>query len=315
MRSMMDERILNEAIAWHQALDRDDADWDVYTAWLEADPRHRRAFDEIALIDRAVDLNRDALRTILAGDGGVGRHGPRPSRRLALGAIAAALVAAVALPVLWNPPVPAVYETQIGQDRSIALGDKARVELAPSSKLLVDGSEGSSVELAAGEAYFDVRHDPANALTIKAGRYRITDIGTRFSLNVIPGGIRLGVAEGSVSIHGPAGGPITIAAGQQLVAGAAEQGGRVSRIDPSHVGSWRHGRLVYTDVPLRLIASDIERYSHQRVVIDHSLENMRFSGVLVIGDGSRLSVDLAGILGASTRVEGNSIRIGADPAN
>src|SRR5690606_7898780 len=150
----------------------------------EADPRHRHAFDEIALIDRAVDLNRDALRTILAGEGGVGRDRPRPSRRLALGAIAAAMVAAVALPVLWNPPAPTVYETQAGQGRDIALGDKARVELAPSSRLLVAGLEERNLELAVGEAYFDVRHEPANALTIKAGPYRITDIGTRFSLNV-----------------------------------------------------------------------------------------------------------------------------------
>ena len=52
--SNIDERVLDEALAWQQALERDDADWDAYTVWLEADPRHRQVFDEVALTDRIV---------------------------------------------------------------------------------------------------------------------------------------------------------------------------------------------------------------------------------------------------------------------
>ena len=65
---MMEERdseIVERAIAWQQAIAGDDMDWAAFTAWLEADPRHRGAFDDIALIDRAVDSHRDALRTLL----------------------------------------------------------------------------------------------------------------------------------------------------------------------------------------------------------------------------------------------------------
>jgi transmembrane sensor len=49
-----DERIIDEALAWHHALESEDADWDGYTVWLEADPRHRLAFDQISIVDDAV---------------------------------------------------------------------------------------------------------------------------------------------------------------------------------------------------------------------------------------------------------------------
>ena len=51
----IDERLLDEALAWRAALESDDADWDGYTLWLEADARHREAFDQIALTERIVD--------------------------------------------------------------------------------------------------------------------------------------------------------------------------------------------------------------------------------------------------------------------
>ena len=54
-------RIEEEAAAWQVASANDDMDWDGFTRWLEADPRHRRAFDEVALADTLVDDHRESL--------------------------------------------------------------------------------------------------------------------------------------------------------------------------------------------------------------------------------------------------------------
>jgi len=57
-RSNSEKAMLDQAVAWAAALESDDVDWDGYMAWLEADPRHRAAFDSIALVSAAVDDHR-----------------------------------------------------------------------------------------------------------------------------------------------------------------------------------------------------------------------------------------------------------------
>ena len=59
-------RIEEEAAAWQVASVNDDMDWDGFTRWLEADPRHRRAFDEAALADTLVDDTANRSRRRLA---------------------------------------------------------------------------------------------------------------------------------------------------------------------------------------------------------------------------------------------------------
>lgn len=40
------------ALRWQEAIDADQVDWSGFTAWLEADPAHREAFDAVSQIDR-----------------------------------------------------------------------------------------------------------------------------------------------------------------------------------------------------------------------------------------------------------------------
>ena len=62
----MNEDIHEEAARWFAAQDADDMDWDGFTAWLEADPRHRQAFDAVALLDDRISTQRDAIGRELA---------------------------------------------------------------------------------------------------------------------------------------------------------------------------------------------------------------------------------------------------------
>ncbi|WP_416464651.1 FecR family protein [Sphingomonas sp. VDB2] len=312
-RPEMDERILDQAIAWQAALEQDDADWDAYLAWLEADPRHRDAFDSVALLDAAIADNREQIRPLLAPDLRV-PAAPLPNRwrpRLLWGgAIAASLAILVAGPILRSKADPVVYENSGTANRSLALANGTSVILAPSSRIVVTGKAADAIELARGEAYFDVRHDPGRTLTVSAGTYRISDIGTRFSVNLAGGAFRVGVAEGVVSVETPGiAKPVRLDAGYQLVGGSGAL--TLAPVDVAQIGSWRNGRLSYTDAPLALVAADISRYSGKAIIVDPSVEKKHFSGSLVIGDGSKLVGDLVGVMGIEAQSAGDAVRLGA----
>ncbi len=312
-RTDMDEQMLDQAIAWQAALEQDDADWDAYLAWLEADPRHREAFDSVALVDAAITDNREQIKSVLAPDLTVPAD-PRPNRwrpRLLWGsAIAASLAILVAGPILRSNADPVVYENGGTTNRSLALANGTSVILAPSSRIVVTGKDAGAIELARGEAYFDVRHDPGRTLTVSAGTYRISDIGTRFSVNLASGAFRVGVAEGVVSVDAPGvAKPVRLDAGHQLVGGSGPL--MLVPVDVAQIGSWRSGRLSYTDAPLALVAADISRYSGKAIIVDPSVEKMHFSGSLVIGDGSKLVGDLASVMGIEAQSTGNAVRLGA----
>lgn len=312
-RSDDEEQALEQATAWHQALARDDADWDAYTAWLEADPLHRRLFDEIAVLDRIVDERSGDLRVLATArptDDGLTWRLPR--RWWLGGAAAAALAGVVAVPLLRSSPEDLVYATAAGETRRLALGAGEQVELAPSSRLIAVGGDRTKLLLAGGEAFFTVAHDPDRNLSVGAGGYTVTDIGTRFGINLAADCVTVSVAEGSLVVAQDGGAARQIGAGQRLF-GRAGGSLEVSRVASSDVGSWRRGRLVYDRTPLRVVADDLARYSGRKVTVDPLVGERRFSGVLNIGDGSRLVQNLADLMAISYRAEGDGVRLVAGP--
>lgn len=312
-RSEHDEQILDQAIAWQAALEQDDADWDGYLAWLEEDPRHREAFDSIVLLDAAIAENRDSIAAVIAPPSVMpdGRRAARwRPKMLWGGAIAAGLAIMVAVPNFYSKSKPATYDNAGTVPRSLTLANGINVTLAPSSRIVVTGKDAAAIELARGEAYFDVRHDPARTLTVSAGQYRVSDIGTRFAVNLGNGSFRVGVADGTVSVITPsAAKAVMVFAGHQLAGGNGDL--TLSPVDSAQVGSWRTGRLSYTDAPLGLVATDITRYSGKTIIVDPSVEKRHFSGSLVIGDGSRLVGDLATVMGIDAQTTGDAVRVSA----
>jgi transmembrane sensor len=164
--------------------------------------------------------------------------------------------------------------------------------LAGGSHLTVD-ARNEEMKLA-GTAWFDVPHDPSRTLTIAAGPYRITDIGTKFDISTDIGTMKVAVAEGSLSVkEGGLTAPVDLKEGQHLLASQTLGIAEVSTVSTENVGSWRSGRLVYQAVPLSLVAAEISRYAGKKVIADRSIAGRRFSGVLSIGDGSALVSNLA----------------------
>lgn len=313
-RSDMDEAMLDQAVAWQAALQQDDADWDSYMAWLEADPRHRIAFDSVALVAAAVDEHRTAIAPLLSDHGERDMLRQRVRRILGYGAggLAAAIALMVAIPMFSPQDIDQSYSAGASASRTVALANGVNVTLSPASGIVVHGKDAQHIELTRGEAFFDVRHDPARSLTVSANGYSISDIGTHFAVTVGGSAFRVGVSSGRIAVSSPAvPQAIQVSAGHQLIANGDAV--TLSPVAKGDVGSWRSGRLSYSDAPLSLVAADISRYARKSIRIDPSLEASHFSGTLVIGDGSRLLADLAAVMGVRVIAEPGGARIAAVP--
>lgn len=298
--------IFGSAAAWHAASTDDAMDWDGFTSWLEADPRHRLAYDEIALADAAIADHRAALDRSEPANDVEGESRSRPRLAWAGGAIAAALVAVLAIaPVVRDPAT--TYATQ-DASRTIALKDGSQVVLAPHSTL---EARGGDTRLAlTGGAYFAVPHDPSRRLEISAGPLTISDIGTRFDVKASPTDVQVAVAEGQVSVAAAAlDRPLTVAASQALAFDGQAGTATLRSVSPGTVGAWRRGQLTFSDTPLSLVVADLQRYAGVDVAISKSLRGRRFTGSLEIHDGAAAARDLAGLMGLALRADGNGYRL------
>jgi len=308
-----DERTIEqEAAAWHVASARDDMDWTGFTRWLETDPRHRAAFDQMALADALLDDHPEALAEPASpGPEAVGKVvALRPRRRwpqwLGTG-LAASLAALMVAGQVIPPPSETIDSGNVAL--TVALGDESTATLAPRSRLTIGGRDATRLALEGG-AYFDIKHDPSRNLRITAGGLTVSDIGTRFDIRQGPSQVVVEVADGEVAVRSEAlAEPLRLKAGRRLQFDAAASRASVSTIDQAAVGEWRAGRLSYDSAPLQLVASDLARYAGVRVVVPRDLAQLRFSGTLFIGDGDTAIRDLAQLMALELRRDGDAYRL------
>jgi len=306
-----EETIIAEAAGWHAASEDDAFDWDAFVAWLEADPRNAQAYDQVALADAVLQEHTAALSK---ADGDDASNGVELARRRrfgwapwAGGAVAAALVAAVAIP-RFAEPAPQVFDTG-ARSRVVALGDGSSVVLAPRSRLEIAGRKQDRLTLAGG-GWFDIRHDPARSLAITVGDETIRDVGTRFDVQNTAGDLRVAVAEGAVSIESDAfDAPVRLNAGRALSLDRAAKVAQTAAFDPSAAGRWRQGRQTYQQAPLTLVAADLARYAGVRVDVDDAVADRRFSGTLITSHGDGAARDLSQLMGLALDARNGSYRL------
>ncbi|MDR2856989.1 MAG: FecR domain-containing protein [Novosphingobium sp.] len=293
------EQISAEAAAWLVASDNDDMDWDGLTLWLEADPRHAAAYDELMLTSEVVRAHEQALQaacreTVLDTPRRPGLHGMAWKRWAGM-AIAASFALVFAVPHFLPAPAK-TYRAEAGATR-VALIDGSTIMLAPHSSLTVSGDRQEKIALSGG-AWFDIRHDPARSLSIRAGGVEISDIGTRFDVQTGDRQVRVAVAEGEVKVSAAAlDVPLRLSQGRGLVFDEQERTAIVQDVAREAIGLWRTGRLSYRDTRLSLVAADISRYAGVRVEVAPSLRHREFSGTLVTGNGEVALRDLSQLMG------------------
>lgn len=308
--------IAMQASEWHARLDAPDMDWDAFALWLDADPAHRDAYEAVALLDADIADRRDAiLATIPANDGADERPVAIPARTRRWwaggGLAAAAAIAALIAPQMsmFRAETLIAYRTGPTETRLIDLKDGSHILLDRNSSLALADGVAPIVDVQAGAAFFDVRHDPSRAFVVTAGDYQLRDIGTKFDVVMAPQALGVAVSEGWLTVAPKDGEETAVVAGQRIDVATSTGEAVIRSIAANSVGSWRNGQLVYQDTPLALVATDLSRYVGHPVSVDQAIGDLRVSGVLAIGDGSRLVQQIEALLPVKAVVSKDEIRL------
>lgn len=303
-------QVHEQAVRWHAAVGRGDADWAAFSAWLEAAPAHREAYAQVALVDDMLVRHAPALR--------VAAVTPRPRARLwAVAATLCGLLLAALLALRLLPDHPAAARTFAARNDAtldVPLAGGMHVVLAPGSTLDVQGERDQQLALT-GSAWFDVPHDPQRELQVTVGAYRLRDIGTQFEVTGAEGLLKVVVAEGELRVDMPGSPqPARVRAGQRLLVAGVPPIAEYGEAAASTVAGWRAGRLVFSDEPLSLVALQVARHAGVTVTVDPAIAQRRFSGVLAIGDGTQLVAQLADIMGLRAQRDGAVVHLHAGGA-
>lgn len=304
MPDRITDQLRTAATAWHLKLDTaSEADWLAFTAWLEADPAHNRAYEEVLAAEDEMDivLGSAAFPEPTEEASAEPVIEPASGARWRWGALAASLVAAAALTFqLTQPDATYTIETGAGETRTVALADGGQIALNGATRIVLDRDDPRFAELLAGEARFSIVHDASDPFVVTVGENRLVDIGTVFNVGLDDVRLRVGVSEGSVRYE--AGGEdVVLKPGDVLDvdSGAAT----VTSRSTATIGSWADGALVYEGTLLTEVAADLSRAGGVPVTVSDALRTRRFSGVIqTSGDADTLGLRAAGILGvAATR--------------
>ncbi|MCW4461042.1 FecR domain-containing protein [Sphingomonas sp. BT-65] len=258
------------------------ADWDGFTAWLEASPAHLTAYETaLAQVEHAAALLAAAPKPAWQPGDGSEVRAPRRRWFPAAAAIAAA-VAAVASWGLIDRGSPAEQiATAPGERRAIELADGSRIILNGGTRVTLDRDTPRHVELAQGEALFEVKHDERNPFVVVTGETRLLDAGTVFNVVADGGALDVEVAEGAV-IYQPGANQVRLDAGDAL---SRSRAGAVvlRKASPQDVGGWQQGALHYAGASLDRIARDLARNLGRPVRVAEGTASLQpFNGTLVL---------------------------------
>lgn len=249
--------------------------------WLAESSRHKVAYLQLKAAwertERLAALKSPLPRVPAPRSGAV--------RRFAL--LAAATVAIFfggSAYLSWRQQSEQTYTTAVGRMRTVQLADGTRMELNTNTHVRADVTDKLRiVTLESGEAYFDVIHDARHPFIVYAGNWRITDLGTKFSVFIDGDDIRVLVREGRVRVdpmHGPAPSrPMVAQAGYAVIAKGLETL-VLSKPDADIASdlSWRGGMLEFDHQPLADVAAQFNRYNAKQIKIEGSARKIPIGG-------------------------------------
>lgn len=224
---------------------------------------------------------------------------------------------AVAVAALWQlSPYgyrPGVYETGIGEQRSIELADHSHIALDSSTRIRATlTADTRTIEIAQGQAQFNVAHDATRPFKVIAGGHTIVAVGTVFTVEYADQTVHVAMMEGKVAVlsqeaaaggdsqgsaslnapngngsspSGAAPNTIELVAGEELRFARDGHPTVKPKADIEAATAWREGKVIFHSEPLGEAVRRLNRYSHTKLQIDGAdLSNLSVSGVFDAGD-------------------------------
>jgi transmembrane sensor len=286
-----------------------EADEAALNAWLEEAMAHRIAYWRLnagfSRTDRLAALRHPAqeapARTSF----------PFAMKIAASLALIAALGAAGAQFLM--PPRDRDYSTAVGGHETVSFADGSRIELNTNTSLRTRmTTKERIVWLERGEAFFQVRHDPAHPFIVYAGNHRVTDLGTKFTVRRDSGRLEVAVVQGRVRFDGAAQKkPALLTPGDVAVATANSLSvTRESTKDLTNNLGWRSGLLVFRHATLAQAAAEFNRYNRVKLVVpDPQTAALKIYGVFRTGSIEDFTHLAEMVLGLHVSHNGNELVI------
>lgn len=274
-----------------------------FADWLEADPAHRRAYEDVT---RSWEISALAATdpTVVTMRTAALMARPRKQRDYSRlwGALAtAALVLIVFTGISITQPgfigsagdmvagrEKLVLRTGVGERATATLEDGSTVVLNTNSVLEINYSRfRRDVRLAAGEVLFKVAHDAARPFVVAAANHEVVAIGTEFEVRLDGEKVRVALLQGRVRVepikgHRGADGVAFMAPGEQLV--ASSEGLTVKQANVGELVSWESGRVRFDNTRLADAVAEMNRYSRTRILIgDPAAGDIRITGAFRTG--------------------------------
>ncbi|GAB1614914.1 FecR domain-containing protein [Pseudomonas sp. NGC7] len=186
----------------------------------------------------------------------------------------------------WRSGIGNDYQTSVGERQHARLADGTQITLNSDSAVdVLFNSAQRLLHLRRGEVYIATAADP-RPLMAQTQQGQLRALGTRFSVRQLADETLLAVYEGAVQVRpehaSVAPGENIIRAGQQ-VRFSRERMGLIEEARETTL-AWRNGLLVADDMPVRLWAHELMRYTDQQLECDPALGELRVSGTFPIDD-------------------------------
>ncbi len=340
--------ITEQASAWWMLLNEGEptaADHRAFAEWVNKSPERVAAFLQAArltlalssgktrwpdtriedLIRAATDSRHDVGRLPHASDHG--EHAARTSSalqarratlpmapRTAFATIAVIVFAVLALGFYWHLR-PQRFETAIGEQRSVVLGDGSLVTLNTASAIEVRiTQERRIVSLLAGEALFQVAPERARPFDVASGDTTVRAVGTQFNVDRRASGTTVTVVEGRVAVLATRANPQSAAESKPLQAGeqltlSPLRPRQIVHTDVATAIAWTQRKLIFEHRRLGEVADEFNRYNRQIIDIrSDELRSQEVTGVFQANDPRPFLKFLARIPGVTIDVSADHSR-------
>lgn len=312
-------QIRAEAAAWLARLhaeDRDHGDEAAFRAWLCASPEHVAAFEAVdrmwsdvgGLTDLRADPNSDLRRIPVPA-----RQSGLASRRALLAGVGVLAVTGGSA-LFWRSASARVYETEIGEQKHVALDDGSQLFLDARTRIAVWFSETERVvDMQFGRANFRIVADLKRPFIVEAAERKIVATRCNFDVRCEDGKVQVILIHGEADVKPASAGEgrgERLKAGERLV--ASNDSEKRDKPDLSHVLAWQTGYEMFDKEDLARVAEEMNRYSTARLEVDPSVAGLKVSGMYRVGDNSAFAQSLAKLLPITVRQNGDTLVLTAD---
>ena len=201
--------------------------------------------------------------------------------------IAAAAIISVGVYSYKSSVAPGIqtYSTDVGGRETVSFSDGTRIEMNTDTAVRARmTTKERTVWLDKGEAYFQVRHDPARPLTVYVAGHRVVDLGTEFLVRDDANYLEVALLKGRARVADDAAqkasAPVTLSPGDVALATGHDMSvTKMNAHDLETQLGWRRGVLVFYHTTLADAVDEINRYNRQKLVIaDPDVAKLRING-------------------------------------